>query len=81
MARGPRTDACPPGTQGMGSWSWLAGAGSPELGAVLVFGAFLLFFPSTFQGEFKLFLHPQAILVPPSVFLPRHWHHPWEGWH
>lgn len=60
--------ACPPGTQGVGSWSW-PGQGARSLGLCWVLGH-SSFSPSTSQGGFNPFLHPQAILVPPSVFLP-----------
>lgn len=52
----------------MGSWSW-PGQGAQSLGLCWVLGH-SSFFPSTSQGGFNPFLHPQAILVPPSVFLP-----------
>lgn len=70
---GPGAGACPPvGHRVMGSWSWLARAGSPELGVVLIFGSFLFFLPPLPREELKPFLCPQAISLLPSVFLLRH---------
>lgn len=76
--RAPRSHCLsPPGHSGV--WSWLARAGSPEFGVVLIFGSFLLFLPLFPKEGFKPFLHPQAVWVLPSVFLLGHLASPSAG--
>lgn len=70
---GDGTGASEPVPVPPGHREWGAGAGQgrePGAWGCVGFWGIPPFFPSTSQRGFNPFLHPQAILVPPSVFLP-----------